>query len=384
MGIYLLIILMAMIFLISSRPYLCQKMAKCKISVIAVGLILVLMTGGCGVPESNEDQEQGQLEVHFIDVGQGDSILVKIGSKAMLIDSGTKHQHILLSQYLDQQGIKKLDYVIGTNPLRDHVGGLNEIIDSYRINRIFLPQVDGLFKTYKDIQINLLSRKMKAIKPEPGKNYSLGEANFTILAPSSSSYDDLADYSIVIKLIYGETSFVLTGDAGKISEQEMLDMNFDLSANVLKLGRHGSSSSTTDAFLSAVNPDSAIISVGKDNPYLHPHMATMLKLKENDIAVYRTDEQGSIVAVSDGKHITFNVEPGSYMWPEMIITEKESDTSAEQDSIDTERLQKSVFLNENSNKYHAAGCSFLEEKCVEITQEQAIKAGYEPCLLCKP
>ncbi len=383
MEVYLLIIPVAIIFLISSRPPVCQKITKSRISFIAVGLVLLLMTGGCGGLGSRGDQEESQLEVHFIDVGQGDSILIKNGSKAMLIDSGTKHQHILLSQYLDQQGIKKLDYVIGTNPLRDHVGGLNEIIDSYQINRIYLPQVDGLFKTYKDIQVNLLSRKMKAIKPEPGKNYSLGEASFTMLAPSSSSYDDLADYSIVIKLIYGETSFVLTGDAGKISEQEMLDMNFDLSANVLKVGRHGSSSSCTDAFLSAVNPDSAIISVGKDNPYLHPHMATMLKLKENDIAVYRTDEQGSIVAVSDGKHITFNVEPGSYMWPEMIIAENESETSAEQ-SIDTEHLQKSVFLNENSNKYHAAGCSFLEEKCVEITQEQAIKAGYEPCLLCKP
>ncbi len=381
------IALIAMIFLIS-RLYFNPK-SKFRTSLIsAVLIIALLVVGGCGGPDSSGVEQQAQnenrMEVHFIDVGQGDSILIINGSKAMLIDTGTKNNSVRLKKYLDQQGIKKLDYAIGTNPLKDHIGGMIDLIENYEISRIIIPQIDCFNQTFKDLQMEMLARYIKPIKPEPGKNYTLGDASFTILAPNSSSYDALADYSIVVKLIYGETSFLLTGDAGKISEQEMLDMEFDLSADVLKIGRHGSTSSTTDEFLSAVNPDSAVISVGKDNTYLHPHMGTMLKLKENDIAVYRTDEQGSIVAVSDGHSITFNVEPGTYVWPEMIVNENSSEEVAEPDGLEEAELQKPVFINENSNKYHAAGCSFLDEKAVEITLEEALEAGYEPCLLCKP
>ncbi len=359
-----------------------------KESVISVTLIAVLFMGGCGgQADGGPDQQDGdgqQLEVHFIDVGQGDSILVKNGDLAMLIDTGTRDNSIKLKKYLDGQGITKFEYIIGTNALKDHIGGMSDLVESYELNWFILPRIEGLNQIYKDLQMKLLVRYIKPMIAEPGKCYPLGDASFTILAPCRSSYEQIADYSIVIKLEYGDTSFLFSSDAGSISEQEMLDMEFDLSANVLKLGRHGSSSSTMDEFLQAVNPDSAVISVGKDNPYLHPHMATMLKLKENNIAVYRTDEQGSIVALSDGKNITFKAEPGSYTWPEMIVTENASEEVLEPEGTDEAELKNTVFVNENSNKYHTEGCSFLEEKAVEISKEEALEAGYEPCLLCKP
>lgn len=324
MGGILPIILLAIICL-TSRSYAYQK-SKSRTAFLSSALIFMLLLGGCGGQESSglkqPAQDENNLEVHFLDVGQGDSIFVKNGSKAMLIDTGDKNNWIRLNKYLDKQGIKKIDYLIGTNSLTEHIGGMCEMINNFEISRIFLPKISCVDQAYKDLQLEMLAKYYKPIRPEAGKSYPLGDASFTVLAPNSRSYDDLADNSIVIKLMYGETSFLLTSSAGKVSEQEMLDMEFDLSANVLKLGRHGSASSTGDEFLSAVNPDSAVISVGQDNLHSHPHMETMLKLKEKQIPVYRTDEQGTIIAVSDGHTITFNVEPGTYTWPEMIISDK--------------------------------------------------------------
>ncbi len=365
--------------------YILGQRPRCRKFAISMVLIAVLLVSGCsgqffggkGQPDGNETG----LEVHFIDVGQGDSILIKNGDRVMIIDSGTRNNSVKLKKYLDGQGISRFEYVVATNPLKDHTGGIGDLIENYKLNWIIIPRIDGLNENYKDLQMRLLARYIKPVIAEPGQCYSLGDASFTILAPNGSYYNDLADYSVVIKLEYGETSFLFSSDAGRVSEQEMLDMEFDLSANVLKLGRHGSSAATSDEFLQAVSPDTAVLSVGKDNPYLHPHMQTMIKLHDRNIPVYRTDEQGAIVAVSDGRNITFKAEPGSYSWPEMAIKTAEE---APVDSITEEDPQKPVLVNENSNKYHAAGCSFLDEKCIEITLEQARESGYEPCLLCKP
>ncbi|NLO20760.1 MAG: MBL fold metallo-hydrolase [Syntrophomonadaceae bacterium] len=378
-------VLMLLIGLLLTK-YLLDSPARQKRSLLALIMMVTLFMGGCFTPvaTTSKPAEGGELEVHFIDVGQGDSILIKNGEQAMLIDTGSKNSSIKLKKYLDEQGIKKLEYLVGTNPLIDHIGGMSDIIDNYDLSWMILPRIEGLNQTYKDLQMRLLAKHIKPIFAEPGKSYPMGDASFSLLTPSRSSYDHLADYSVVIKLEYGESSFLFCSDAGQISEQEMLDLEFDLAANVLKVGRHGSCSSSCETFLEAVNPDYAVISVGQDNPYLHPHMETMLKLHDNNIPVYRTDEQGTIVAVSDGKNITFKVEPGSYTWPEIKVTEDPSQAVGDGEVIKEEDLQKPVMVNESSNKYHERGCSFLDDKCVEITLEQAREAGYEPCLLCKP
>ncbi|MBU3189421.1 ComEC/Rec2 family competence protein [Clostridium bowmanii] len=254
----------------------------------------------------------GNLKVHFINVGQADSILIQQGSKFMLIDAGNNGDGKLVKNYLLQQGVKKLDYVIGTHPHEDHMGGLDYIINDFNIGKIFLPKATSTTKTFGDVVAAIKNKGMKATVPSPGETFNLGSAKCTILAPNSTKYKDLNNYSVVVKLEFGNNSFILTGDAEDISESEILQKGFNIKADVLKVGHHGSRSSTSDEFLAKVNPKYAIISTEKGNDYGHPHKETMDKLKNKNIPVYRTDELGTIIATSNGKTISFNTKPGSY------------------------------------------------------------------------
>ena len=254
----------------------------------------------------------GNLIVDFIDVGQGDSILIRQGDHAMLIDGGTSECKDDLLNFLKSENIQKFDYIVGTHPHEDHIGSLDDVINAYDFDTILLPKVTTTTKTFENLVNAVKNKNKKFTTPVSGNEYTLGDAKFKILAPSSESYQSLNNYSIVIKLTYGENTFMFTGDAETLSETEMLNSFDDLTADVLKIGHHGSTTSTSKKFLNAVNPKYAVISVGKDNTYNHPTKTTMNKLEELKIPVYRTDEEGTIECVSNGKDITFNVEPGSY------------------------------------------------------------------------
>ena len=253
----------------------------------------------------------GNLIVDFIDVGQGDSILIRQGDHAMLIDGGTSECKDDLLNFLKSENIQKFDYIVGTHPHEDHIGSLDDVINAYDFDTILFPKVTTT-KTFENLVNAVKNKNKKFTTPVSGNEYTLGDAKFKILAPSSDSYQSLNNYSIVIKLTYGENTFMFTGDAETLSETEMLNSFDDLTADVLKIGHHGSTTSTSKKFLNAVNPKYAVISVGKDNTYNHPTKTTMNKLEELKIPVYRTDEEGTIECVSNGKDITFNVEPGSY------------------------------------------------------------------------
>lgn len=254
----------------------------------------------------------GNLIVDFIDVGQGDSILIRQGDHAMLIDGGTSECKDDLLNFLKSENIQKFDYIVGTHPHEDHIGSLDDVIKAYDFDTILFPKVTTTTKTFENLVNAVKNKNKKFTTPVSGNEYTLGDAKFKILAPSSDSYQSLNNYSIVIKLTYGENTFMFTGDAETLSETEMLNSFDDLTADVLKIGHHGSTTSTSKKFLNAVNPKYAVISVGKDNTYNHPTKTTMNKLEELKIPVYRTDEEGTIECVSNGKDITFNVEPGSY------------------------------------------------------------------------
>lgn len=254
----------------------------------------------------------GNLIVDFIDVGQGDSILIRQGDHAMLIDGGTSECKDDLLNFLKSENIQKFDYIVGTHPHEDHIGSLDDVINAYDFDTILFPKVTTTTKTFENLVNAVKNKNKKFTTPVSGNEYNLGDAKFKILAPSSDSYQSLNNYSIVIKLTYGENTFMFTGDAETLSETEMLNSFDDLTADVLKIGHHGSTTSTSKKFLNAVNPKYAVISVGKDNTYNHPTKTTMNKLEELKIPVYRTDEEGTIECVSNGKDITFNVEPGSY------------------------------------------------------------------------
>jgi len=264
--------------------------------------------------ERNTTSLNRKLIVHFLDVGQADSILIQQDGRYMLIDAGNNADSNFVVNYLKKQKVSRLDYIVGTHPHEDHIGGLDAVISSFDIGSVYMPKVSTNTKTFKDVLTAIKNKNLKITAPVADNSYNLGSSKWTILAPNSNDYEDLNNYSIVIKLDYGKTSFLFMGDAETISEQEILSKGFNLRADVIKIGHHGSSSSTSDTFLKAVSPEYAVISVGKDNDYGHPHKITMDKLKANNITVYRTDECGTIIAASDGEKITFNCKPGDYSY----------------------------------------------------------------------
>lgn len=254
------------------------------------------------------------LVVDFIDVGQGDSILIRQGEHTMLIDGGTSKCKDDLLKFLQNEKIKNFEYIIGTHPHEDHIGSLDDVVNNYDFDTFIFPKVTTNTKTFENLVTAVSNKGKKFTTPLTGNKYKLGEAEFEILAPSSDSYQSLNNYSVVIKMTYGNNSFIFTGDAETLSEIEILNSYDMVKADVLKVGHHGSTTSTSIKFLNAVSPKYAVISVGKDNSYNHPTKTTMDKLKDLKIPVYRTDEQGTIECISNGRDITFNVEPGSYTY----------------------------------------------------------------------
>jgi len=255
-----------------------------------------------------DEKTLSPLEVHFLDVGQADCILIKTPlQKAILIDSGKNSHEDTVVSYIKSQGIDTIDVVVGTHPHEDHIGGLDAVINSFDIDKIFMPKVAYTTKTFEDVLNAIKNKGLKVTTAFEGTNIEV-DTNLKVemLAPNSETYDDINNYSAVIKLSYNNTSFLFTGDAESISEQEMTSRGYDLKADVLKVGHHGSATSTTAFFLNKVSPQYAIISVGKDNSYGHPDNLILNRFKNFGVEVFRTDEDGTIIATSDGETIKFD------------------------------------------------------------------------------
>lgn len=339
-----------------------------------------------------ENKLTGELKVHFIDVGQADSILVQQGDQAMLVDAGNKADDKTVKSYLDKVGVKELNTVIGTHPHEDHIGGMDYIINSFKIGKIYMPKATATTKTFENVLTAIKNKGMSITSPKVGESFNIGQAKCTILAPNGTKYEDLNDYSIVVKVEFGQNSFLLTGDAEAISEMEMVKANANLKADVFKVGHHGSKSSTCANFLSSVNPKYAVISVGKENDYGHPAQATMDRLKSANIQVFRTDENSSIIATSDGKTINFNVQPGSYNGVTEKVQQQVTNTnqateskSAPQPTQQTNNNEVKVWLSATGKCYHSRNnCGNMNpNKARQVTLEQA-KQSYSPCSKCHP
>lgn len=255
--------------------------------------------------DKDKDNVKGNLTVHFIDVGQADSILIQQGQSSMLIDGGNNGDAALIKDYISKQGVKKLDVVVGTHAHEDHIGALDDVIDAFPVGKVYFPKQVATTKTYENFVNSVKNKGLKFTLPSVGSSFKVGDAVCTILAPNKDSYEGGNDYSIVIKLQYGNNSFLFTGDAEVLGEKEMMGKKLDLKADVLKVGHHGSKTSTSDAFLKAVSPKYAVISSETGNDYGHPHQVVMDRLNKAKIKIYRTDEQGTIKAVSDGNTIKF-------------------------------------------------------------------------------
>ena len=293
-------------------------MTKSKlIKRVTASLLAILATVGAafGAKTLIEDESDspakdvtGSLEIHYMDVGQGDATLIKCDDMTLLIDAGENSQGTKVRSYLEKQGVERIDYVIGTHPDSDHIGGLDVVIYNFDCGTILMPDEKKDTKTYDDVIQTIKNKNYKITFPEVGKTYKFGEGEFTIIAPNKD-YDDVNSDSIGIILKYGETEFLFTGDAEEEAELDIVANGIDIHADVYKAGHHGSRTSSCDELLEAVKPKAVVVSCGEDNSYGHPHAAILNYCRMNNIPLYRTDMQGTIVVKSDGKNITWNMSP---------------------------------------------------------------------------
>lgn len=251
--------------------------------------------------ESVKLQDNVNLEVYFLDVGQADSILIKLEDEYMLIDAGNNEDGVKLVNYFNELGIKEFKYVFGTHPHEDHIGGMDDIINNFKIDNYYMPDKITTTKTFEDVLDALINNNLQYTILEKGDEFNLSSANFKVIYAGDET-NDINDSSIVLKLTYGNNSFLLTGDATSNVEKTLLNDN--IKSDVLKVAHHGSNYSSTDEFLDVVSPKYAVISVGKNNSYNHPTNSTLKKLNDRNIKLYRTDLDGTIKFTSDGENIT--------------------------------------------------------------------------------
>ena len=285
-----------------------------KIICIIIGIIIVLFillngdfinTATASVSNINNSNENnnvdGSLSVHFIDVGQGDCIYINQGEYNMLIDAGNNEDGEKLVSYLKSLNVNGFDYVIGTHPHEDHIGGMDDIINNFEIDNYYMPDKLSTTKTFEDVLDALDAKGLSYNVPKIDDEFKLGDATFKVIY-SGDDTNDINDSSIVLKMTYGDNTFLFTGDA--TSNVEEIILNKDIKSDVLKVAHHGSSYSSTTEFLDKVDPKYAIISVGTNNSYNHPASITLQKLSNRDITVYRTDLDGTIIFTSDGTNLS--------------------------------------------------------------------------------
>ena len=360
---------------------------------------------------------QEPLEVHYIDVGQGSATLIKSGDHAMLIDAGDSNQGTKIQLYLTKQGVENLDYLVLTHPDADHIGGAPVIITKFGIGQLFLSNYEKDNKTTQKVRDAMQYKGLTASDYQAGDTFALGNASFTILGPAKE-YADSNNASIVIMVQNGNNRFLFTGDCEAEAEADLIASGADLSADVYLAGHHGSDTASSQAFMDAVSPSYAVISCGEGNSYGHPHAEVLNRFRSMGIQVFRTDEQGSVVAESDGTGITWNCAP-SETWQAgertknaqtgaEIQSANETDAAAAQDMptagqsdavtlpaqeqkpvVADETPQAGNYIgNRNNGKLHKASCSYLPDPQNQVpftTREEAVEAGYDdPCKRCNP
>ncbi|MBR2714669.1 MAG: MBL fold metallo-hydrolase [Ruminococcus sp.] len=324
------------------------------------------------------------LSVHFIDVGQGDCTLLESNGEFVLIDSGEKEYFDAVCSYLKENGVTTLKYVIATHPHTDHIGCMKEVINTFECENFITPETDCSTKTWLNVLNAVDKNDVNFIDPKVGDTYNFGESDFTIMGPASSFYEDYNDYSVVTKVRCSTYSFLLMGDAENQAERDILDTTLSLKADVLKVGHHGSKTSTTPEFLEAVDPDYAVISCGKNNEYGHPHTEILSLLDDFSVKTYRTDELSTIIARvknfdNKAKLLIENTDSKS------LIENTENDETIKEESFESSKY----IGNKKSMKFHYHGCQSVDEmkpenKVALNNRDEAINNGYAPCKICNP
>ena len=325
------------------------------------------------------DETENNLSVHFIDVGQGDAIFIELpNNESMLIDAGEQKYSEKVIKYIKNLGYETVSYVVGTHPHSDHIGGLEDIVKNFKINNIFMPKVSTTTKTFENLLLSIKNNGLKITTAKEGlKIVEKNNILVTVLSPIEEKYSNLNNYSVVILLEYKNKSFLFMGDAE--AEVEVA-LKGDISCDVLKVGHHGSNSSTSNEFLKKVSPKYAVISCGKGNIYGHPHKETIEKLKKAGTEYMTTEDCGNIVMVTDGNDLIIKKEHTK------ISNSGDSNNISEESNINA----KIFVLNISTKKIHYPDCrsvkTIKDENKNETTDtvEDLVEQGYTKCGICKP
>ena len=366
-----------------------------KLLCIWIVLTLVTALAGCA-DEKTANTGQPITTVTFFDVGQADCALIEYEGSHILIDAGNNADGTNLCRPLQQKKITTIDILVGTHPHEDHIGGLDDVIETFQIQKLYLPKVkDSLIpttQTYEDVLDAAAKKGLTVSSFERGQPvWQKGNASFTFLGPVRDDYDNLNEYSLICRLDAGKTSFLFMGDAEAKNEEELLESGAEVKADVLKVGHHGSQTSSGNAFLKAVNPQYAVISCGIFNEYGHPSNEVLLRLMRLKTKIVRTDEQSSIVFTTNGEELTFDCE-------ETLEPTKQSHTGASSirafssipadsssaaiASSSNEIMVQTVYKTETGKSYHKQDCSYLTDSAIPLTLEEAKTQGLAPCKRC--
>ena len=347
------------------------------IATIAAAVVVALM--GLFFPEAEPETPQALmpisgdgLTVHFIDVGQADCALLECDGKYMIIDGGNVEDGQLVVSYLKQMGVETIDRVVCSHAHEDHVGGLPAVLSVFDAGKVYAPVTEYDTKVFRNFVEKAEDRAGEITVPAPGDQFTLGSATCTVLGPVQE-YEDPNNTSIILKVSYGESDFLFTGDMEVTAENDMIDHwgeNFDWEVEVLKVGHHGSDTSSGYRFVYETDPDYGVISVGEDNKYNHPCEEPLSRLKDAGVVVFRTDYLGHVIAETDGKDITFT-------W--------ENQNAEPEDVEPADPAMKILYGNKKSKVFHTYDCKNLpgENNRVEFQDyDAAIAEGFKPCGSC--
>lgn len=365
-------------------------------SVLLSAVCLLTLTACNGFGNIDTSLSENGLNVHVIDVGQGDSILLEYNSEYMLIDSGEINEGEAVVDYLREHNVDKLDYAVITHPHSDHYGGMKTVLESIDTENIIMSEAYNTTRTWESLVDYIDENNYNVISPKTNDVFKLGACEVTAFVPQIDN-DDLNNCSIVLMAEYGGVSALFTGDAEKSEEKQIIESGFDISADVLKVGHHGSSTSTSDSFLEAVSPSMALISCGKDNDYGHPHRETTAKFNQNNIRTFRTDEYGCItVNINNGeadivtdKGIQEGLNFGSESANNSLADSQAYNTDNENIVENTYNTGTTYVGNKNSQVFHSVDCGAVEKMAEKNrvyfnSRNDAVKEGYIPCKSCNP
>lgn len=358
--------------------------------------------------QREEQMPDGTLSVTFLDVGQGNAVLAEQGGAYMLIDGGNRDYSSFVVSYLKEQGVEELAYVIASHYDADHLNGVVGALHAFSCGQVLAPDYVTDTRVYESFERVIKEQDIALAYPAVGDTYTLGDASFTVVCPKAYDPKEDNDNSVGIRLVYGNTSFLICGDAGKAEEQAMLDSGVTLDSDVYLASHHGSEGSSSEAFMRAVSPTAVVVSAGAGNSYGHPTRTVLNRVKACGAALYRTDLQGTITVTSDGTSLSWSVDATQDYRDGDEVAAGAADTTGTSGTADTagSAAQASsggetaaggtadvtgeYVLNTNTKKFHRSSCSSVAQMSPENkaafsgSREELIAAGYDPCKRCNP